>query len=111
MSIHGLLFKMCLDHVMRRCLQEIDFYDILKACHDGPSARHYSIVRIVHNILGASYFWPMMIKDVAHYIMHCDQCYRMGRPTNSTKMQLQTQVSLEPFEKWGIAFVGPIDLP
>lgn len=33
----------------------------------------------------------------------------MGRPTHSIEMLLPTQVSLEPFEKWGINFFGHID--
>ena len=32
----------------------------------------------------------------------------MGRPTAADQMPLQAQVQIEPFEKWGLDFVGPI---
>lgn len=35
----------------------------------------------------------------------------MGRPTRSDEMSLHTQLSIEPFEKWGLDFVGPINPP
>jgi hypothetical protein len=33
----------------------------------------------------------------------------MGKLTQANKMPLQQHVSLEPFNKWGMDFVGPID--
>jgi hypothetical protein len=35
----------------------------------------------------------------------------MGKPTKRNEIPLQPQVSLEPFDKWGMDFIGPIDPP
>jgi hypothetical protein len=32
----------------------------------------------------------------------------MGKPKKRNEMPLQPQVSLEPFDKWGMDFIGPI---
>ncbi|GJT37093.1 reverse transcriptase domain-containing protein [Tanacetum coccineum] len=36
-----LLFKICADQVIRRCVSGQEAFDILKACHSGPTGGHY----------------------------------------------------------------------
>ncbi len=35
----------------------------------------------------------------------------MGKPNPNDEMLSQYQVTLEPFNKWGMDFIGPIDPP
>ncbi|GJS26361.1 reverse transcriptase domain-containing protein [Tanacetum coccineum] len=35
------LFKICADQVIRRCVHGKEAFDILEACHNGPTGRHY----------------------------------------------------------------------
>nr|GEU37414.1 reverse transcriptase domain-containing protein [Tanacetum cinerariifolium] len=35
------LFKICVDQVIRRCVSGQEAFDILKACHSGPTGGHY----------------------------------------------------------------------
>ena len=35
----------------------------------------------------------------------------MGKPTPRDEIPLQPQVNFEPFDKWGMDFIGPINPP
>ena len=60
-------------------------------------------------ILQSGYYWPRIFKDEKKYVASCDDCQRMGKPTEVDEMPLQAQVVIEPFEKWALDFVGPIN--
>jgi transposase InsO family protein len=84
-------------------------YDIFKACHDGPCGGHFADKRTTYKILQSGYYWPTIFRDAKKYVASCDDCQRMGKPTASDEMPLQAQVVIEPFEKWDLDFVGPIN--
>eukprot|EP00253_Pinus_taeda_P034419 PITA_34419 len=88
-----------------------EFFDILMTCHDGPCGGHFAAKRTTSKILQACYYWPTLHQDVRRYTSQCDRCQRMGKPTPKDEMPMQPQVTFEPFEKWGMDFVGPIKTP
>jgi hypothetical protein len=107
----GYFLKLCPDHILRRCIREDEVHDILHDFHDEPCGGHYAAKRIDYKILQARYYWPNLHRDAQQYTSHCDECQRMGKPRKRNEMYLQPQVSLEPFDKWGMDFIGPIDPP
>jgi len=46
------------------------------------------------NILSTSYYWPTLYKDPHEYVIHYDDCQRMGQPTKYPEMPLQPHISL-----------------
>jgi hypothetical protein len=109
--IKGYLFKLGPDHVLRRCIREDETYDILHACHNTPPGVHYSSKKTIYKILQAGYFWPTLHKDAHQYVSHCDECQRMGQPTKRDELPLHPITTYEPFDKWSMDFIGPIDPP
>eukprot|EP00253_Pinus_taeda_P027085 PITA_27085 len=109
--ISGCLFHTGLDQEIRRCIREDEVYDILKACHDGPCGGHFTDKRIAHKVLRMGNYWPSLFKDAKKYVRACDSCQRMGQPNHRDEMLLNPQVILEPFERWALDFIGPIDPP
>ena len=67
--------------------------------------------RTSYKILHLGYYWPSLFRDAKKYVRSCDSFQRMGKPVARDETPLQPQVFIEPFEKWGLDFVGSIDLP
>ena len=97
--------------ITRRCIREDNFLDILKACHDEPCGGHFVDKRTTYKILCLGYYWPTLFRDTKKYVRSCDSCQRMGKSIARDEIQLQRQVLIEPFQKWDLDFVGPIDPP
>jgi len=109
--ITGDLFYTGYDMIIRRCIREDEIIDVLTSCHDQPCGGHFAAKRTVHKILSLGYYWPSIFKDTKKYVRSCDTYQHMGRPTTSDEMPLQPPAHLEPFEKWVLDFIGPINPP
>ena len=70
--IGGNLLKLGPDQVLRRCVREEEFFDILLTCHDGSCGGHFAAKRSAFKILQAGYYWPTLHQDVRRYISQCD---------------------------------------
>ena len=90
-------------------MREEEFFDILSACHDNPCGGHFAAKRISYKVLQAGYYLHTLHQDSKRYTSRCDHSQRMGKPTQRDEMPLHLQLALEPFDKWGMEFVGPID--
>jgi hypothetical protein len=45
---------------------------MLQEMHEGIGGGHFSFEIIVHKILDAKYWWPIMHKDALQYFQACD---------------------------------------
>eukprot|EP00253_Pinus_taeda_P007096 PITA_07096 len=96
---------------IRRCVRHDKIFDILKACHDQPCGGNFTDRRTAHKVLQTGYYWPIIFKDANKFVQACDSCQRAGCPSQWDEMPLKLQLVIEPFERWDLDFVGPINPP
>lgn len=61
------LFRLCVPSALRN--------EVLKECHDSPSAGHMGTARTSQRV-GAEFYWPKMETSIARYCESCDVCQR-----------------------------------
>jgi len=77
------LFKYCLDQIIRRCIPDSEFRNVLSFRHDQAFCGHFSGKKTAAKILQCDFYWSTLFRD-AH--VYCQQgfkywisgSYRMG---------------------------------
>nr|GEX52272.1 reverse transcriptase domain-containing protein [Tanacetum cinerariifolium] len=70
------LFRICADQIIRRCIHGHEAFEILKACHEGPSGGHHGANLTAKKVFDAGFFWPSIYRDAHEMIKTCDICQR-----------------------------------
>ena len=89
-------------------MSKIEMPSILAACHDSACGGYFSGLFICQKVLRAGYFWPDLFKDAKEYVKKCDAYQRYARNDLRIEMPLHVSLSLIPFEKCGIDYVGEV---
>nr|GEV78592.1 hypothetical protein [Tanacetum cinerariifolium] len=93
--------------IIRRCVHGQEAYDILKACHEGPSGGHHGANLTAKKVFDAGFFWPSIYRDAHEMIKTCDICQRQGKISQRDEMPQNSIQVCEIFDIWGIDFMGP----
>nr|GEY84224.1 reverse transcriptase domain-containing protein [Tanacetum cinerariifolium] len=80
------LFRICADQIIRRCVHGQEAYDILKACHEGPTGGHHGANFTAKKVFDAGFFWPTIYKDAYDLVKLCDICQRQGKFSQRDEM-------------------------
>ncbi|GKB17272.1 reverse transcriptase domain-containing protein, partial [Tanacetum coccineum] len=100
------LFKICVDQVIRRCMHGKEAFDILEACHNGPTGGHHGANLTAKKVFDACFFWPTIYKDAQELVKNCDSCQRQGKISQRDEMPPNSIQVCEIFDVWGIDFMG-----
>ncbi|GJT18609.1 reverse transcriptase domain-containing protein [Tanacetum coccineum] len=81
-------------------------FDILKACHSGPTGGHYGANYTAKKIFDSGFYWPTIYKDAHDFVTRCDICQRQGKISQRDEMPQNSIQVCEIFDMWGIDFMG-----
>ena len=84
---------------------------ILREAHCGVAGGHYARDAIARKIWRSGLWWSTTLKDAVWYYKECDLCQWLGQPLEQVRMPHQPILPLEPFQKWGLDFVGSFTPP
>nr|GEW22087.1 reverse transcriptase domain-containing protein [Tanacetum cinerariifolium] len=101
------LFQICTDQIIRRCVHGQEAYDILKACHEGPTVGHHGANFTAKKVFDAGFFWTTIYRDAHNLVKSCDSCQRQGKFSQRDEMPQNVIQVYEIFDVWGIDFMGP----
>nr|GEX96620.1 reverse transcriptase domain-containing protein [Tanacetum cinerariifolium] len=82
-------------------------FEILKACHEGPTRGHHGANLTAKKVFDAGFFWPSIYRDAHEMIKTCDICQRQGKISQRDEMPHNSIQICEIFNIWGIDFMGP----
>nr|GEX14442.1 reverse transcriptase domain-containing protein [Tanacetum cinerariifolium] len=80
------LFRICADQIIRSCVHGKEAFDILKACHEGPTGGHHGANFTAKKVFDAGFFWPTIYRDAHNLIKSCDICQRQGNISQRDEM-------------------------
>nr|GFA07675.1 reverse transcriptase domain-containing protein [Tanacetum cinerariifolium] len=89
------------------CVHGQEAFDILKACHEGPTGGHHGANFTAKKVVNASFVWPTIYKDAQDLVKSCDSCQRQGEISQKDEMPQKVIQVCKIFNVWGINFMGP----
>nr|GEW08052.1 reverse transcriptase domain-containing protein [Tanacetum cinerariifolium] len=109
---HFVFSKECIDafNTLKKKLTEapiLEAFEILKACHEGPSGVHHGANLTAKKVFDAGFFWTSIYRDAHEMIKTCDICQRQGKISQRDEMPQNIIQVCEIFDIWGIDFMGP----
>ena len=101
------LFKHGPDQVIRRCVPEVEQYEVLRFCHELQCGGHFSARTTALKVLQSGFFWVSLFKDAYSFCVACDRCQRTGNIGKRNEMPQMGILVVEIFDTWGLDFMGP----
>nr|GEY05847.1 reverse transcriptase domain-containing protein [Tanacetum cinerariifolium] len=104
---HALMEPSRTDACPLACVMLQKAFEILKACHEGPSGGHHGANLTANKVFDAGFFWPSIYRDAHEMIKTCYIYQRHGKISQRDEMPQNSIQVCEIFDIWGIDFMGP----
>nr|GEV90259.1 putative nucleotidyltransferase, ribonuclease H [Tanacetum cinerariifolium] len=82
-------------------------FDILNACHSGPTGGHYGANYTAKKVFDSGFYWATIYKDAFELVKRCDSCQRQCKIWQKDEMPHNSIQICKIFDVWGIDFIGP----
>ena len=73
-----ILYRHCVDQVIRRCVPEDEMNSIFNHCHTLPCGGHFDGQRTTSKVFQSGFYWPSLFKDAHQFVNTCDKCQQTG---------------------------------
>nr|GEY96022.1 transposon Ty3-I Gag-Pol polyprotein [Tanacetum cinerariifolium] len=70
-------------------------FEILKACHEGPTGGHHGAYLTAKKVFDVDFFWPSIYRDAHEMIKTCDICQRQGKISQRDEMPQNISVGCQ----------------
>lgn len=107
--IVGQFYNLGVNDILRRCILKHEREEVMKDAHEGTTEGHYVGKLTTHKIMQVVLWWPTIFRDTKDYCDNYDVCQRVGKTSRRDEMPLNMKITLQPFDKWDIDFIRPIN--
>jgi hypothetical protein len=116
MILGNSLFQRFVDGLLLRCIDDNATQNILNEIHGSTRSNvhiggHFAAKSTAFKILRIGYYWPFIFRDSFRFTRACDKCQKFVGKEHFSTMPLQPVLPDFPFSKWGLDFIGPINIP
>ena len=93
-----ILYRHCVDQVIRRCVPEDEMNSILNHCHTLPCGGHFDGQRTAPKVLQSGFYWPSLFKDAHQFVSTCYKCQRMVSISRKDEPPMHAILEVELFD-------------
>nr|GEV92202.1 reverse transcriptase domain-containing protein [Tanacetum cinerariifolium] len=90
----------CDNQIICRCVHGQEAFDILKACHEGPTGGHHGANLTANKVFDAGFFWPSIYRDAHDMIKTYDTCIDFMGSFPSSKGNKYILIAVDYLSKW-----------
>ena len=101
------LYKRGFSQPYLRCLSHDKTDYVMREVHEGICGNHSGARSLVHKLIRAGYYWPIMLKDAQAYVKTCDKCQRFSNLIRQPSEELTPMTAPWPFAQWRLDIMGP----
>jgi hypothetical protein len=94
------------DEVIFRCVDKEEADKLVTEFHAGHYGGHFVAHTTAHKILREGYYWPTIFSDTHRYVRACHPCQFFVGKQRLHDLPLKTIIVEEPFQQWGLDFIG-----